>query len=149
MSFTGLYLDSLKKFKMIKIKKSLRKIRGLSLQVIPFSEVYNLSIAQRVKKILHLVLGNKIVILHGRLRPEEEARLIEDTMALVDHVKDFKGIELAVIEPDLRDKGFLVKMKHGVANRLIGNSNALTIIGPATVVKEIKRDPKKLEVMLG
>ena len=94
-----------------------KKIRGLSLHVIPFSEVKELGIAERVKKILNLVLGNKIVILHGRLRAEEEARLIEDTMALVDHVKSFRGIELAVIEPDLKDQSMLVKMKHGIAKR--------------------------------
>ncbi|MEK6928926.1 MAG: DUF2073 domain-containing protein, partial [Nanoarchaeota archaeon] len=78
-----------------------KKIKGLSLQVIPFSEIEYLSISERVKKILNLILGNKIVIIHGRLRAEEEVRLIEDTMALVDHVKNFKWIELAIIEPDV------------------------------------------------
>jgi hypothetical protein len=130
-------------------KMKLKKMKGLSLQVLPFSEVQELTIAQRVRKILNLVLENKIVILHGRLRPEEEARLIEDTMALVDHIKDFKGIELAVIEPSLKDKPFVFKVKHNIAKRLVGDSNALTVIGPATVIKEIKRDPKKLELMLG
>jgi hypothetical protein len=131
-----------------KLKKSVKRMRGLSLQVIPFSEVQKLNIAERVKKILNLVLGNKIVILHGRLRPEEEARLIEDTMALVDHVKNFKGIELAVIEPNLKGEGLFVKMKHGVAKRLVGDNSALTVIGPATIVKEIKRDPRKIELLL-
>ena len=126
-----------------------KKLKGLSLQVVPFSEIEDLGIAERVKKILNMVLGNKIVILHGRLRAEEEARLIEDTMALVDHVKDFKGIELAVIEPDLKGKSVLLKMKHGLARKLVGHSSALTVIGPASVVSEIKRDPKKLELMLG
>ena len=124
------------------------KIRGLSLQVIPFSEVKDLSIGERVKKILNLILGNKIVILQGRLRPEEEARLIEDTMAMLDHVKNFRGIELAVIEPDLKDENIFVKFRHGIAKRLVGNANALTVIGPASVIKEIKRDPKRLELML-
>src|SRR3989338_2121123 len=101
-----------------------KKIRGLRLQVLPFSEVHHLSISERVKKILSIVLGNKIVILHGRLRAEEEARLIEDTMALVD------------------------KLKHGVAKRLVGDSSALTVIGPASIIKEIKRDPKKIELLL-
>jgi hypothetical protein len=133
---------------MAKVKKNFKKLKGLSLQVIPFSEVQGLGIAERVRKILNLVLGNKIVILHGRLRPEEEARLIEDTMALVDHVKNFKGIELAVIEPDLKDKGMLTKMRHGMAKRLVGDNSSLTVIGPATVIKEIRRDPKKLELML-
>ena len=130
------------------MKKTMAKIKGLSLHVIPFSEVQSLGIAERVKKILNLVLGNKIVILHGRLRPEEEARLIEDTMALVDHVKNFKGIELAVIEPDLRERGVFVKMRYGMAKRLVGDNSALTVIGPASVIKDIKRDPKKLELWL-
>lgn len=131
-----------------KKKKSVHRIRGLGLQVIPYSEVQSLSISERVKKILNLVLSNKIVILHGRLRAEEEARLIEDTMALVDHVKDFKGIELAVIEPDMKDESIFVKMRHGIAKSLIGQTNAITVIGPAAVIKEIKRDPKKLEMMI-
>ncbi len=125
-----------------------KKIRGLGLHVIPFSEIEKLGISERVKKILSLVLGNKIVIIQGRLRPEEEARLIEDTMALVDHLKTFKGIELAVIEPDMRDKNFVVKIRYGIAKRLVGDSNVLTVIGPSSVVKEIKRDPKKIEVFL-
>jgi hypothetical protein len=129
---------------MVKMKK----IKGLSLHVIPFSEVQGLGISERVKKVLNLVMGNKIVILHGRLRPEEEARLIEDTMAMVDHVKTFKGIELAVIEPDLRESGLLVRFKHGIAKSLVGDNTALTVIGPASVIKEIKRDPRKLELML-
>ncbi|MEK6933654.1 MAG: DUF2073 domain-containing protein [Nanoarchaeota archaeon] len=126
-----------------------KKIRGLSLQVIPFSEIQTLSISERVKKILNLVLGNKIVIIHGRLRAEEEARLIEDTMAMVDHIKNFKGIELAVIEPDLRKENILVKIKYGIAKKLVGDSSALTVIGPSSIVKEIRRDPKKIELMLG
>lgn len=129
-------------------KKKLRSLKGLSLQVIPFSEIHDLTIAQRVKKILNLILGNRIVILHGRLRPEEEARLIEDTMAMVDHVKGFTGIELAVIEPDFKGKNIFFKLRHGVAKRLVGNNSALTIVGPASIVKEIRRDPKKLELML-
>ncbi len=126
-----------------------KKIRGLSLHVLPFSEVHELTIGERVKKILGLILNNKIVIFHGRLRAEEEARLIEDTMALVDHVKNFKGIELAVIEPELKDKNVFVKLKHGLAKRLVGESSAITVIGPASIIKEIKRDPKKIELFLG
>jgi hypothetical protein len=126
-----------------------KKIRGVSLQIIPFSEIRDLSITERIKKILHLVLGNRVIILQGRLRPEEEIRLIEDTMAMVDHIKSFKGIELAVIEPDMEKSSFFMKVRKGIASTLIGHHNSLTIIGPASIVKEIKKDPKKLEVLLG
>ena len=126
----------------------MQNINGLRIHVMPFSEIKEMGISERVKKILNLVLGNKIIILHGRLRAEEEARLIEDTMAMVDHVKNFKGIELAVIEPDMKGEGIFVKMKHGIAKRLIGDSNALTVIGPASVIKDIKKDPRKIELLL-
>jgi hypothetical protein len=129
--------------------KSVKKIRGLSLHIIPYSEIRELSITDRIKKILHLVLQNRVLIIQGRLRPEEEIRLIEDTMAMVDHIKSFKGIELAVIEPDMGNQSFLMKIRKGIAQTLVGHHNALTIIGPASIVKEIKKDPRKLEVLLG
>lgn len=127
-------------------KAKIAKIKGLKIHVIPFSEVVGLSISERVKKVLDLILDNRIVILHGRLRAEEEARLIEDTMALVDHVKSFKGIELAVIEPNLG--GLFEKMKYGIAKSLVGDNSSLTLIGPASVIKEIKKDPKKIELLI-
>lgn len=125
-----------------------KKIKGLSLQVIPFAELQAMSISERVKKILSLALGNKIIIIHGRLRAEEEARLIEDTMAMVDHIKGFKGIELAVIEPDMRNESIFMRMRHGIARTLVGDSGVLTLVGPASIVKEIKKDPKKIELLL-
>src|SRR3989338_9081392 len=124
-----------------------KKIHGLSLQVMPFAEIEKMGISERVKKILGLVLGNKIVIIHGRLRPEEEARLIEDTMAMVDHIKGFKGIELAVIEPNMKDRNIFDKMKYGIAKKLVGDSSALTVVGPSSIVKEIRKDPKKIELL--
>lgn len=129
--------------------KGLKKIKGVNLQIIPYSEIRDLSVAERIKKILNLVLGNRVIILQGRLRAEEEIRLIEDTIAMIDHVKNFKGIELAVIEPDMSDHSFFTKMKKSIASSLVGYHNSLTIIGPASIVKEIKKDPKKLEVLLG
>lgn len=125
-----------------------KKIQGLSMQVIPYTEIEKLSISERVKKILNMVLGNKIVLVQGRLRPEEEARLIEDTMAMVDHIKGFKGIELAVIEPNIKSRGFFDKMRYGLAKSLVGDSSSLTVIGPSSIVKEIRKDPKKIELML-
>ena len=127
----------------------IKKIRGLSLQLLPFSEVEGMTISERVKKILNLILSNKIVVIQGKLRAEEEARLIEDTMALVNHVKTFKGIELAVIEPDLKESSVLTKMKYGLAKSLIGDNSSITVIGPASVIKDIKKDPRKIEMMLG
>ena len=129
-------------------KKGLGKIRGFSIQFLPYSEIRSLDSHQRIRKILNIVLGNYILLLQGRLAPEEESRLIGDTMAMIGHVKNFKGIELAVISGNGKE-GFFGKIKTNIANTLTGGDlSAITIIGPATVIKDIKRNPKKIELLL-
>ena len=128
--------------------KNLGKIRGFSIQFLPYSEIRNLDSNSRIRKILDIILANNILILQGKLKTEEEARLIGDTMVMIGRVKDFKGIELAVISGN-GDYGVWNKMKKGIANVLSGGDmGAITIIGPATIVKEMKRNPKKIELLL-
>ncbi|MFH1325188.1 MAG: DUF2073 domain-containing protein [archaeon] len=130
------------------MKKSVKKLKGFSIQLLPYSEIKNLDSDGRIKKILKIVLGNNIIILQGKLKTEEETRLIGDTMAMIGHVKNFKGIELAVISGNGNEKLF-GKMRSGLLNAISGgNLGAITIIGPATIVKEIKRNPKKIELLL-
>ena len=130
-------------------KKGFGKIKGFSIQFIPFSEIRNLDSNERIKRILNIILGNNILILQGKLKPDEEARLIGDTMAMIGHVSNFKGIELAVISGDGDGESIYDKMKMGLANFISGgNTNSITIIGPATIVKEMKSNPKKIELLL-
>jgi hypothetical protein len=129
-------------------RKNLGKIKGFTIQFMPYTEIKDLTSNERIRKILNIVLGNNILILQGKLRPEEETRLIGDTMAMIDHVKGFKGIELAVIAGNGNESIF-DKMRKGVANAIAGGDlGAVTIIGPATIVKEMKRNPKKIELLL-
>jgi len=129
-------------------KKNLGKIKGFSIQFLPYSELKDLNSTERVRKILGIILGNVILIIQGKLETEEETRLIGDTMAMIGHVKDFKGIELAVISGN-GTSGLFDKFRTGMI-RMIGGKNlgAVTIIGPATIVKEIKKNPKKIELLL-
>jgi len=128
--------------------KSLGKIKGFSIQFLPYAEIRSLDSNERMKKILDIVLGHNILILQGRLKPVEEARLIGDTMAMIGHIKNFQGIELAVISGDEEER-FIGKIKKQIVTVLSGGDlGAITIIGPATIVKEIKHDPKKIELML-
>jgi len=129
-------------------EKELGKIKGFSIQFLPYSEIKELQSNERIRKILSIVLGNNILILQGRLKAEEEARLIGDTMAMIGHVKEFKGIELAVLSGN-GENNLFSRMKNGIVNALNGGDlGAITIIGPATIVKEIKRNPKKIELLL-
>ena len=127
---------------------NLGKLKGFTIQFLPYSEIKELNSNERLKKILGIVLGNNILILQGRLKPEEETRLIGDTMAMIEHIKNFKGIELAVISGN-GNETLLGRVKKRVVNMLSGGDlEAITIIGPATIVKEIKRNPKKIELLL-
>ncbi|OGJ13268.1 hypothetical protein A3K82_01775 [Candidatus Pacearchaeota archaeon RBG_19FT_COMBO_34_9] len=128
--------------------KHLGNIKGFAIQFLPYSEVRDLKSDDRIKKILNVILGNNILILQGRLTSNEEARLIGDTMAMIGHIKNFRGIELAVISGNGRES-ILGKMTRGIANAIAGGDfSAITIIGPATIVKEMKRNPKKIELLL-
>ncbi|MBD3247528.1 DUF2073 domain-containing protein, partial [Candidatus Pacearchaeota archaeon] len=69
------------KKKSRKKKKRMKKIKGFSIRFMPFSEIRDLNSDGRIKKVLDIILGNNILILQGKLHPDEETRLIGDTMA--------------------------------------------------------------------
>lgn len=130
-------------------KKRAKKLKGFSIQFVPYSEIKGLKSSERIKKILDTVMENEILILQGRLDPSEESRLIGETMEAIDKKKNFRGVELAVISGNGEVSGFFGKLKRNFLNVLAGGDvGALTILGPATIVKEIKRDPRKIELFL-
>ena len=117
----------------------------LTLQFMPYHEIEKLSSIQRVLKLLKIAKDNKIVILEGRLKKQEETDLIKTTMEEID--ESFKGIELAVIYPSKEDIQGLEKIKRNFRSFLLGDREGLTIIGPASIIKEIKKDPNKIQLL--
>ncbi len=111
----------------------------VTIQLMPYSEIDGLTSVGRIRKILNVAKQNKIVMLQGRLKKEEEAELIQATMEEIN--KEFRGIELAVINPS-NSGAFL----DNVASFILGNRTGLTIVGPASIVKKIKKDPNKIEL---
>ena len=116
----------------------------VTFQFIPYQDVEHLTSAKRVNKLLNIVKDEKIVIMEGRLRKEEETDLIEITMEEIG--PKFKGIELSVIYPDQSKLDALQKIKGAFANFLLGDRTGLTIIGPASIVKKIEKNPDKIEL---
>lgn len=118
---------------------------ALTLQFVPHTQIETLSSLGRIRKLLNIAKQDRIVLLEGRLTKEEETELIKITMEEIN--AEFKGIELAVIYPNenLPDD-LLQKVKYTFLWALMGNRLGLTIIGPANVVKEIKRDPNKIQL---
>ncbi|MBU0980893.1 MAG: DUF2073 domain-containing protein [Nanoarchaeota archaeon] len=118
----------------------------LTLQFIPYAEIQGLSSGRRTKKLLDAAKQNKIVLLQGRLTKQEEADLIQKTMEQIDD--KFKGIELSVIAPGNMDGAWHEKVKQQLLSLLMGDREGFTIIGPATIVKEIRKDPHKIQLLM-
>lgn len=116
----------------------------LTLQFVPYADVESLNSEERIDKLLEIVKDNKIVLMQGRLKPEEETLLIQTTMEQIQ--AEFKGIEICTIYPEEKDLQFFNKLKKEMVKMLVGNRDGMTIIGPATVVKEIRKDPNKIQL---
>ncbi|MCK4649897.1 DUF2073 domain-containing protein [Candidatus Pacearchaeota archaeon] len=121
---------------------------NLTIHFMPYSEIANEDAIGRIKKIMGLVLKNKIIILQGKLDADEEVRLIENSMTLIGNIKGFAGIEIASLSGENENRGLFEGVRRNIAKILVGEQDAITVIGPASVVKEITKDPKKIELML-
>lgn len=117
----------------------------VTLQLVPYAEIEALTSVGRIRKLLNIAKEDKIVLLQGRLRKDEETELIKATMEEID--KAFKGIEMAVINPSASNLSGLQKLRSDVITTLLGDRQGLTIIGPANVVRKIKKDPDKIELL--
>jgi len=116
----------------------------LTLQFVPYAEIEGLSSVKRIGKLLKLVKSDRILLLEGKLKPHEEAELIRKTMEEIDN--KFKGIEISNIYPETKDQALFNKFKGKFINMLLGDRRGFTIIGPASIVKEIKQDPEKIQL---
>jgi hypothetical protein len=113
----------------------------LTLQFVPYDEMCNLDSEQRINKLLKIVKKDSIVLLEGKLKSKEEAELIRITMQSID--KKFKGIEIGSVSPKKVNR-----FKKAVMKILFKEELGFTVIGPATVIKEIKQDPGKIELLM-
>ena len=118
----------------------------VTLQIVPYSDIEGLTSIGRIRKLLNIAKQDKIVLLQGRLRKEEETELIKATMEEID--EGFIGIELGVIDTTAENLVGLQRFRNVFANFLLGNRQGLTVIGPANIVKRIKKDPNKIELLM-
>jgi hypothetical protein len=116
----------------------------LTLQFISYADIEDLGTDARIAKILKVVKDDKIAVMEGRLRKEEESALIKATMEAIDD--RFKGIEISVVYPSSSSGTFGKKLKGGLTRILLGERQGLTVVGPAHIIKEIKKDPDKIQL---
>lgn len=115
----------------------------LTFKFIPYDHIADKSTEQRLQIILDHVKEDEIVLLEGRLEPDEETKLIAKTMEAVDD--DFSGIEISVLHKQDVAESWVEHVKGKLIDLLLGNSYGFTLIGSAEVIKEIEQDPEKVE----
>lgn len=116
----------------------------LTLQFIPYADIENLPLEEKIKKILGIVKDERIAVIEGRLKKSEEAELIKATMEKISDA--FKGIEIAEISSERKPEGIGSMITRGIAGMLLGDRQGMTVVGPATLVREIKQDPDKIQL---
>lgn len=118
----------------------------LTIQFVSYSEIEPLSSIGRIRTLLNMVKEEKIVFLEGRLTREEETELIKTTMEEIN--ESFRGIELATVNMNNKKDDFVMqKMKNNFISMLLGNRSGFTVIGPASIVRSIKKDPTKIQLL--
>ena len=119
----------------------------LTMQYVPFEEVSGLDSERKIQKLIKIVKQNKLVLMEGTLTPQEEADLIEETMETID--SKFKGVEITSFNPlEKNSRQIQDKLKQLFIETLFGRRRGLTIIGPANIVREIRKDPNRIQLFL-
>ncbi len=112
-------------------------MKGVKLNLISKDKLQKMALSEKIRMILDNVKAGNIVILEAGLTPEEEVKLIEQTMIEIDHEK-FVGIELETYPT--RSKSFFGK--------LIGSGSRLMVIGPANKLKTLKKDENIISALI-
>jgi len=120
-----------------------------TIEYIPFGIIESMDLKKRVKLFVNKAKKDIIVVTDGKLSPEEEANLIEETMKHI--TKSFPGIEIASLDPDeFKGEGeqFISLLKKKFVELVTGKRYGITIVGPAKIIKEIKKSPDKLSLLM-
>lgn len=116
----------------------------MGVQVLAYELIKNLDSEKKVKKIIEIVKKGDIVMLEGKLSAEEDLNLTSKALESVSG--KFSGIEVAYLSS--RDADSLMdKVKNSLLKIIASDRIGITVIGPSKIVKEIKMNPSKLEIL--
>ena len=130
-------------------KKSLK----INIDFMSIDSIKDKSMDEKISFILAPVKKGHMVVLDGVLAPDEELKLVEATL---QQVKDqFSGIEVATLPrestttQDILNK---ISSKLSVVTKIVTGKelneikNGLTLVGPSSIVKKVKRDPDSFHI---
>jgi hypothetical protein len=136
----------------------MNKTKKLKMDFISSSLLNGKSKKNKINFILNRVKNGSILVLNGVLRPDEEIELIKETMRRVDD--GFPGIEVCSLKKQTKGwKQFFEALSESgerlqdfIWRHLTGETakkslkTGLTLIGPAKIIKEIKKNPESFSV---
>jgi len=126
-----------------RIKKS-RKMDKLALHFVPFDRFINLSGDEKTSLILKQTRDNRIIIIESYLDPKEQAVLITNVMSNID--SKYSGVEMiSFTRHDFqKENDFMTRLRNILIDFFSGRKAGLTIVGPASLIKKIERDPEMI-----
>ncbi len=116
----------------------------MGVQILSHELIGNLSSSKKIRKILEIVKKGDVVLIEGRLKSEEELSLT--SQALENVSGKFTGIEIAFLD-SVKSKSPIDTIKQGIIKILAKERLGITVIGPSKIIKEIKMNPNKLEIL--
>jgi hypothetical protein len=107
-----------------------------AIHLISHETVERMGTAEKIRFILDEVEAGKVLVLERGLTPQEEAKLIEQTMREVDH-EHFIGIEMQSYGMD-HGKNLVQRLAMG------GPRPRMAVIGPASLLRLVSKDNQKI-----
>jgi hypothetical protein len=126
---------------MAKKTKRKTKVQGVQIDLISEDFTSAMTSMEKINLILEGVKKGNIVILERGLTPEEEAKLIEITMAKITP-DNFVGVEI---------ESYPSRQKSSFLDKLLGKKvieTRLTVVGPADQLKTLRRDHGFISAMV-
>jgi hypothetical protein len=116
-----------------------KKEDGISFNLVSRQKLGELSTDEKLKFILKEVKKGKILVLEYGLTPIEQTSLIENTMREIEQ-DTFIGVEMEGYGQD----------NPSIIQKILGKSKKprMTLIGPADLLKKIKKDNEMIEVKI-
>jgi len=111
-------------------------MEGLKMDFISSEALENATSFEKISMIINKVKDGSVVVMEGGLTPGERTELIETTMREID-IENFVGIDVHTLERDSSSFFGLSKKKTVV----------ITIIGPANVMKTVKKQSNFLSMI--
>lgn len=109
---------------------------GPNVHLISHEKIDAMGTEEKIRFILDEVEAGKVLVLERGLTPQEEAKLIEQTMREVDQ-EHFIGIEMQSYGMD-RGKNLLQRVAMG------GPRPRMAVIGPASLLRLVSKDNQKI-----